>query len=1091
VAHTTRWGNYVPKIHAESAGHYARSIAGVMAFSLGAFSLLALPASGAPEPPERVEVPQLVARTTLELPEIQGETWAGAPGITETVDEIMTREARAPKVPAGTLIERPEPRYPDRRGLPDNPAAPAVSRWPPRAGVGTSLVPYSPQSVGPANFLAVDLSMSGFIPPDSMGAVGPSQILAIANGRIRVFSKGGVLGGLDTSTDLFFASVRSDATSDPHIRYDRLTQRWFVVMIDVAPSSNRVLFAVSSGPTITGTASFTFYQFQMDAVGATPNSDTGGFADYPTLGVDRNALYVGVNVFDSSGNVFISTTVFVVNKASLLAGTLTVAAFRQIGTAGGSGPGIYTPQGVDNDDPVSTEGYFVGVDGQAYSTLDIRRVISPGGVPSLSANMALTVPTTRSPLNVPYSGGTGNSLDAIDDRLFAAAVHRNKVAGTNSLWTAHNIQVNSSGVGSSSGGRDGSRWYEIANMISTPTLVQSGTLYDASGTPLYYWMPSVAASGQGHMALGCSRANLTTSAGVAVAGRLRPDAAGTTQAPTVAQAGSGSYTLGKTLPRRWGDFSQTVVDPTDDQTMWTFQEYVSTNNVWAVRAVQLQAPAPTVPASCSPASVSPGSTNVNVVVTGTSTSGTEFFDPGPDTGGPGFPNHLGASVGGTGVTVNSVTFTDPTHFTMNITVAAGATSGSRSVTVTNPDGQTAVSVTGILTIGGTCPAITGTVTGGGTICSGGASTVTVTVTVSGGMLPYTVTLTNGGGTKTGTGPAFGFPVSPGSTTSYGVQSLTDAAGCAGSSSGTATVVVNPSPATPVITAPTGVAPGATGQVASAAAHAGSSYFWSITNGSITAGQNTNQIMFTAGISVGTLTLTVVETSGGCQSAASTASVAVTLPGAPEVTGVVPRVGPVSGGTPVTLTGTGFQPGATISIGGAAAGSVVFVSSTSLTATTPPRPVGPADVAVTNPGGATSLVLPGGFLYTTLGVTPRFYTIVPCRILDTRNPNGPFGGPPLAAGSLRSLVIPSGSCPVPADAVGVVLNVTIADATDPGTLTIFPGSGSIPGTNTISFVPGKNRANNVVLGLVGGVMTVKNFQSTGSINLIVDVNGYFK
>lgn len=767
--------------HGDSAGPIARSIAGIVALSL-----LAFPARGAPEPPERVEVPQLVARTTLELPEIQGETWAGAPGVTETVDEIMTREARAPKVPAGTLIERPEPRYPDRRGLPDSPAAPSVSQWPPRAGVGTNLVPYSPQSVGPANFLAIDSTMSPYIPPDSMGAVGPTQILAVANGRIRVFSKTGVPGALDTSTDVFFASVRSAGTSDPHIRYDRLTQRWFVVMIDVAVSSNRVLFAMSSGPTITGTSSFSFYQFRMDAVGATPNSDTGGFADYPTLGVDRNALYVGVSIFNSAGTAFIGTTVYVINKASLLTGTLTLTAFRQIGAVNGIGPGIFTAQGVDNDDPASTEGYFVGVDSAAFSTLDIRRVINPGGIPSLSANMALTVPTTTFPLGVPHPGGIGNMLDAIDDRLFAAAIHRNKIAGTSSLWTAHNIQVNSSGVSSDTGGRDGSRWYEIGNMTSTPVLVQSGTLYDASGTPLYYWMPSVAASGQGHMALGCSRANLTTSAGVAVAGRLRPDAAGATQTPTLAQGGSGSYTVGTSLPRRWGDYSQTVVDPTDDQTMWTFQEYVSASNVWAVRAVQLRAPPPPVPESCSPASVSPGSTNVNVAVTGTSTSGAEFFDPGPDTGGPGFPNHLGASVGGTGVTVNSVTFTDPTHFTMNITVAAGATSGLRSVTVMNPDGQTAASATGVLTIGGTCLA------------------------------------------------------------------------------------------TPVITAPARVAPGATGQVASAVAHSGSSYFWSITNGSITAGQTTNQISFTAG-AAGTLILSVVEiSSSGCASPQASALVPVVV-----------------------------------------------------------------------------------------------------------------------------------------------------------------------------------------------------------------------
>src|SRR5206468_7482653 len=66
--------------------------------------------------------------------------------------------------------------------------------------------------------------------------------------------------------------------------------------------------------------------------------------------------------------------------------------------------------------------------------------------------------------------------------------------------------------------------------------------------------------------------------------------------------------LGGTAPQRWGDFSQVVVDPNDDMTMWTFQEYCnSADNVffngrgsWGVRAVRLLPPAPANPVSVSP-----------------------------------------------------------------------------------------------------------------------------------------------------------------------------------------------------------------------------------------------------------------------------------------------------------------------------------------------------------------------------------------------------------------------------------------------------------------------------------------------------------
>jgi hypothetical protein len=95
---------------------------------------------------------------------------------------------------------------------------------------------------------------------------------------------------------------------------------------------------------------------------------------------------------------------------------------------------------------------------------------------------------------------------------------------------------------------------------------------------------------------------------------------------------------------------------------------------------------------------------VDVVVTGTSSNGSGFFDPGA-----GFPNRLQASVSGTGVTVNSVTFTDPTHITLNLTVANNATLSARTITVTNPDGQPVTSAA-LLTVEAGNVAVSGTIT---------------------------------------------------------------------------------------------------------------------------------------------------------------------------------------------------------------------------------------------------------------------------------------------------------------------------------------------------------------------------------------------
>ena len=83
--------------------------------------------------------------------------------------------------------------------------------------------------------------------------------------------------------------------------------------------------------------------------------------------------------------------------------------------------------------------------------------------------------------------------------------------------------------------------------------------------------------------------------------------------------------------------------------------------------------------------------------------------------------------------------------------------------------------------------------------------------------------------------------------------------------------------------------------------------------------------------------------------------------APAALVVAPAYGATAGGTPVTITGSGFAPGTTVMFGAAPATAVAVVDAATITAMTPGSANGWIDVVVTVPGGAT-LSLPGGFTY---------------------------------------------------------------------------------------------------------------------------------
>ena len=129
---------------------------------------------------------------------------------------------------------------------------------------------------------------------------------------------------------------------------------------------------------------------------------------------------------------------------------------------------------------------------------------------------------------------------------------------------------------------------------------------------------------------------------------------------------------------------------------------------------------------------------------------------------------------------------------------------------------------------------------------------------------------------------------------------------------------------------------------------------------------------------------------------------------------------------------------------------------------------------------------------------NFFSLSPCRVVDTRGATGATGGPALAANADRSFPI-LGACGVPNTAQAVVFNVTIVRPTDTGDLRVFPaGSTTMPLASVINFVSTDSAVANgaiIPVGVSGSnnvtVHTDMAPSSTGTVHLVLDVTGYFE
>jgi large repetitive protein len=194
----------------------------------------------------------------------------------------------------------------------------------------------------------------------------------------------------------------------------------------------------------------------------------------------------------------------------------------------------------------------------------------------------------------------------------------------------------------------------------------------------------------------------------------------------------------------------------------------------------------------------------------------------------------------------------------------------------------------------------------------------------------------------------------------------------------------------------------------------------------------------------------------------------------SISSVGPNSGPATGGTSVTISGTGFTSSASVSFGGVAAASVVIVSSTELQAATPVHGSGTVTVAVTENPHNQSATLSGGFTYlssTSISISSASPATGPTSggTVVTVNGTGFQSGAAVAFGSTQSTAVtiasstqisamsPPGSSGTVAitvtdpDAQSATLPSAFAYTSAPSVSSISPNSGPVTGGTTVTIL----------------------------------------
>jgi hypothetical protein len=476
----------------------------------------------------------------------------------KTIEEVESEkgEAQAPNLAA--QVDVPSPLIPS--------PAPATNF------AGLNDIPFAPP--GTAFFT---------IPPDTTGAVGPDsldRVFTTLNNNYRVQDKTGTQIGGDVSMTNFWAPVGAVSPFDPRVQYDPYNDRWILAGVSNAQSANTsILVGISQ----TNDPAGAYFLFRIPARVASDLAATN-FADFPMLGFNKNWVVVSINMFSTA---FVDGRSLVLDYPTLRTGVVSGTYFTGV-AAGNAG---FCMHPATTYSPTEATEFLVAHQASGGATYRMHTITGTPAAPVFTIGVLKTRPgggwTQPGGNTLPQAMGTCATvpmkLEAGD-----AFVRSNVVFRNGSIWYPQTVGL-PVGRTAATIDRTAAQWTQLD---TAGNVLQGGRVEDPTALPTnggkWYAYSSIAVNSKNDVLFGFSEFGSNQFASAGYTYKDNTDAAGTMRDPVIFKAGEDCYSKDFSSGRnRWGDFSHTMVDPTDDCSFWTIQEYA-----------KLQAP-PTVGGSTS------------------------------------------------------------------------------------------------------------------------------------------------------------------------------------------------------------------------------------------------------------------------------------------------------------------------------------------------------------------------------------------------------------------------------------------------------------------------------------------------------------
>ncbi len=415
-----------------------------------------------------------------------------------------------------------------------------------------------------ANFNALN-DNSQFIPPDVNGAVGPNHLMTTLNSQVRIQTRTGTVIST-VGLGAFWNSLGGlGQVYDPKILYDHMSNRWmFVSSANPQDNTSCTLLAVSQTSDPTG--NWNLYKVDVDPTNMM-------WVDYPSIGFNDRWIVVQMNLFSMPGSSQTSHQIYVWDKSDIYAngnGVYTLFNITNEGTAIAC-PSIHHDNSTSKMFTIRT---ISGTNG-GRGSIGLRTITGTASQPNLSTETVIQTPVG---VNWSASGnnngdfapqlGTTNRIATNDHRMRHVAVRDGKI------WAVHTVFLP---AGTAT--RSSVQYWELD---TTGAVIQRGRIDDPTGTNFYSY-PSVAINNKNDVLIGYASFSANRYASGSYSFRKSTDPVNTFRNEYIFKYGENTYfkNFGSTR-NRWGDYTNTVVDPTNDSVFWTIQEYAGTAaNQWA------------------------------------------------------------------------------------------------------------------------------------------------------------------------------------------------------------------------------------------------------------------------------------------------------------------------------------------------------------------------------------------------------------------------------------------------------------------------------------------------------------------------------